>query len=107
MAHRNIRYRLYPKTRAKAEKLDRCLGATRYVWNHFLAESRAMLKRGYKGTYHKMSKKHLHRYIAEFEGRRNVRGLDTIGLIEAVAAKSVGKRLRYNDLVSGEDGRLT
>ena len=67
----------------------------------------AMLKRGYKGTYHKMSKKHLHRYIAEFEGRHNVRGLDTIRQMEAVAAKSVGKRLRYNDLVSGEDGRLT
>ena len=44
MAYRNIRYRLYPKTRAKAEKLDRCLGATRYVWNHFLAENRAMME---------------------------------------------------------------
>ena len=44
MAYRNIRYRLYPKTRAKADKLNRCLGATRYVWNHFLAENRAMME---------------------------------------------------------------
>lgn len=28
-----------------------------------------MLKRGYYGTYHKMSFKHLRRYIAEFAAR--------------------------------------
>ncbi len=33
----------------------------------------AMLKRGYCGTYHKMSPKHLNRYVKEFEGRHNVR----------------------------------
>ena len=33
----------------------------------------AMLKRGYKGTYHWMSEKHLNRYVAEFSGRHNSR----------------------------------
>ena len=33
----------------------------------------AMLKRGYHGTYHKMSKKHLNRYVNEFAGRHNIR----------------------------------
>ena len=33
----------------------------------------AMLKRAHKGVYHKMSFKHLHRYITEFAGRHNVR----------------------------------
>ena len=33
----------------------------------------ALLKRGYIGTYHKMSKKHLGRYVAEFTGRHNLR----------------------------------
>ena len=27
------------------------------------------LKRGYHGTYHHMSEKHLDRYVTEFEGR--------------------------------------
>ena len=44
MPHRNIRYRLYPKTRAKAEMLNQCLGATRFVWNHFLAKNKAMMQ---------------------------------------------------------------
>ena len=30
----------------------------------------AMLKRGYVGTYHRMSPKHLHRYVDEFAGRQ-------------------------------------
>ena len=38
----------------------------------------AMLKRGYKGTYHHMSAKHLHRYGDEFIGRHNIRQQDTI-----------------------------
>lgn len=33
----------------------------------------SMLKRGYVGTCHKMSFKHLDRYAAEFAGRHNVR----------------------------------
>ena len=37
----------------------------------------SMLKRGHTGTYHKMSPKHLHRYVAEFEGRHNRRQFDT------------------------------
>ena len=33
----------------------------------------AMMKRGYHGTYHKMSRKHLGRYVDEFSGRHNIR----------------------------------
>ena len=35
----------------------------------------SMLKRGHKGVYHKMSPKHLHRYVDEFAGRHNIRSL--------------------------------
>ena len=60
----------------------------------------SILKRGYYGTYHRMSPKHLDRYMAEFSGRHNVRTLDTIDQMRAVARGMVGKRLRYLDLIS-------
>ena len=59
----------------------------------------ALLKRGYYGTYHKMSIKHLSRYVNEFSGRHNVRPLDTITQMAMVARGLVGKRLRYQDLI--------
>lgn len=63
----------------------------------------AMLKRGYKGTYHKMSVKHIARYVAEFAGRHNVRDLDTLVQMAALARGFDGRRLRYSDLV-GDHG---
>ncbi len=59
----------------------------------------AMLKRGYYGTYHRLSEKHLQRYVNEFSGRHNIRSLDTIDQMAAVAKGMDGKRLRYQDLV--------
>ena len=60
----------------------------------------AMLKRGYVGTYHRMSPKHLHRYVDEFSGRHNIRKADTIDQMAAMVRGMDGKRLRYKDLVS-------
>ena len=61
----------------------------------------AMLKRGYHGVYHKMSAKHLQRYVDEFAGRHNVRQRDTVDQMTSVVAGMVGKRLRYRDLIAG------
>ena len=61
----------------------------------------AMLKRGYMGTYHKMSAKHLHRYVREFAGRANVRDYDTLTQMTMLAYGMVGKRMRYQDLIGG------
>ncbi len=44
MHHRNIRFRLYPKSPQKANLLCQCLGATRFVWNHFLAKNKKMMQ---------------------------------------------------------------
>ena len=60
----------------------------------------AMFKRGFHGTYHKMSVKHLGRYVNEFTGRHNVRPLDTMEQMEEVARGMEGKRLRYADLTA-------
>ena len=60
----------------------------------------AMLKRGYHGTFHHMSAKHLGRYVGEFSGRHNNRPADTIDQMQATAQGMVGKRLRYQDLVA-------
>ncbi len=60
----------------------------------------AMLKRGYQGTYHRISPKHLHRYISEFAGRHSIRALDTLDQMASVAQGMVGKRLRYRELTA-------
>ncbi len=68
----------------------------------------SMLKRGYIGTYHKMSAKHLDRYVKEFSGRHNLRLADTLEQLELTMLRMVGKRLRYKDLKqdNGPDSAL-
>ena len=65
----------------------------------------ASLKRGYQGTYHHMSEKHLGRYINEFAGRHNDRPLDTEDQIVNIIAGMDGKRLRYKDLTGPKHTR--
>ena len=62
----------------------------------------ALLKRGYVGTYHHMSRKHLGRYVAEFAGRFNDRPRDTLDQMAEMARGLVGGRLTYRELV-GKD----
>lgn len=59
----------------------------------------AMLKRGYHGTYHKMSRKHLNRYVGEFSGRHNIRSNDTIDQMGWIVRNMDGKQLPYKELV--------
>ena len=59
----------------------------------------AMLKRGYYGTFHHVSPKHLHRYVTEFAGRHNIRDKDTIDQMRQLVAGMVGKRLMYSELI--------
>ena len=59
----------------------------------------SMLKRGYYGTFHKLSPKHLDRYVQEFAGRHNLRERDTIDMMGAVVLGMDGKRLKYEELI--------
>ena len=58
----------------------------------------AMFKRAHKGVYHKMSPKHLQRYVDEFAGRHNMREGDTVEQMELTIARMKGKRLTYTAL---------
>ena len=59
----------------------------------------AMLKRAHDGVYHHFSTKHLHRYVSEFEGRHNVRPLDTADQMTSMALGAVGRQLPYATLI--------
>ena len=61
----------------------------------------ALLKRGYHGTYHHMSEKHLQRYVNEFAGRHNDRPSGTIDQMTHIVRGMDRKRLKYRDLVAG------
>ena len=66
----------------------------------------AMIKRTHKGTHHRMSTKHLRRYVVEFEGRHNVRELNTIDQMSNIVKNIPRKRLKYSELESGVDHGL-
>ena len=63
----------------------------------------ALLKRGINGVYHHVSRKHLHRYLAEFDHRFNGRKV-TDGERAHEALKGFdGKRLMYRDPVGKKE----
>ncbi len=61
----------------------------------------AVLKRGYNGTFHNISTKHLARYVDEFAFRLNEGNVevDTVDRMSALAGKVGGKRLTYKELI--------
>jgi transposase-like protein len=62
------------------------------VWSHF--------KRGIYGTYHWVSKKHLHSYVDEFTLRFNTRKHEERERFDLVLASVVGQRLTYQQLIN-------
>ena len=60
----------------------------------------SMLKRGYYGTYHWMSPKHMFRYAVEFAERHNIRHLGTLARMEWVAERMIYSELSWKQLVS-------
>jgi len=59
----------------------------------------ALLKRGYYGTNHRMSEKHLARYVNEFAGRHNIRSKDAIDQMQWITQNMDRKQLPYKELV--------
>ena len=61
-----------------------------------------MLKRAHKGVYHKISAKHLQRYVDKFAGRHGVRERNTLDQMQSVVAGMAGMRLSYRELVADQ-----
>lgn len=60
----------------------------------------AVMKRGLNGIYHNVSRKHLHRYMAEYEFRWNHRELEDGERTVAAIKAAQNKRLYYKDPVT-------
>ena len=60
----------------------------------------AMFKRAHKGTYHKMSPKHLQNYVDEFVWRQNIRRFDMLDIMTELVRGLVGNRLTYKQLIA-------
>ena len=59
----------------------------------------SMLKRAHAGTFHKISPKHLDRYVRAFAFRQNTREANTADQMGCLVAYMEGKRLRYRELI--------
>ena len=60
----------------------------------------SMLKRAHKGTFHKISPKHLDRYVQEFAGKHNIRESGTLAQMRDTVARLVGRNLLYRNLIA-------
>ena len=60
----------------------------------------SMLKRAHKGTFHKLSPKHLQRYVDEFAGKHNMRDSGTLAQMRDTVASMVGRNLLYRNLIA-------
>jgi len=60
----------------------------------------SVLKRAHHGVFHKISEKHLDRYVKEFAGKHNIRDMDTLDQMRYVVAGLIGRRLMYRQLIA-------
>lgn len=60
----------------------------------------ALLKRGVYGTFHSVSRKHLHRYVSEFEFRWNNRSVEDGERTRRAIRGGEGKRLTYRPITA-------
>ncbi len=65
----------------------------------------SIFKRGMKGVYQHCAKRHLHRYLAEFDFRYNAREVDDPERFAVLLNGITGKRLMYRDSLAGQSPR--
>lgn len=72
-------------------------GGVNTVTTNLVESSFALLKRGIYGTFHNVSKRHLFRYVGEFDFRWNHRVITDIERRDAAVRGAEGKRLLYKE----------
>lgn len=60
----------------------------------------SLLKRGHYGVFHRMSEKHLHRYLAEFSTRWSMNKLPNAARFDTILQATPGLRLTYERLIA-------
>lgn len=63
------------------------------IFTNTAESSFALIKRGLMGVYHAVSKKHLHRYLGEFDFRWNTRNMNDGDRTSLAIQSAMGKRL--------------
>lgn len=81
----------------KKNEYSRKTASGRTVTTNTVESSFALIKRGVYGTFHHVSKKHLPRYLAEFDFRWNMRKDSDGDRVEASLRKTEWKRLCYKE----------
>jgi transposase-like protein len=85
---------------------------SKFEWTRGIAHTNTLegffsvLKRGLVGTYQHVEKRHLNRYLAEFDFRQNTRvalGVDDVARARIAVRGMVGKRLMYRDSFPAEE----
>jgi len=69
------------------------------VYSNTIEGAFSLIKRGLVGTWHSVSKKHLPRYLCEFEFRYNTRKLSDAERVDAAVKATEGKRLTYAEQI--------
>jgi len=75
------------------------------VHTNTVESSFSLLKRGIVGSFHSVSRKHLHRYLGEFDFRWNHRKTSDGERCVAGLKKCAGKRLTYKPLTSNPNAK--
>lgn len=60
-------------------------------------------KRAFHGTYHRISKKHLNRYVGRLADIHHIRSLDTKDKMVVIVTGMVGKQCKFADLTAKTD----
>jgi transposase-like protein len=100
--HRGYPAALAPEFTNRHEKINHIAGeyVRGDVTTNSIESAFSLLKRGVIGQFHKLSGKHLHRYLSEFEYRFN-RRTDADVFIDTVRRLCGVKPLRFAELTSG------